>query len=117
MSRELEHKLQVQCVRYFRLKHPKELIFAIPNGGKRNLITAMKMKAEGVLAGIPDLMVAASRNGYHGLFIEMKNGKVGRVTEHQTEAMKRLEAEGYKCEVVRDFASFCQVTEDYLQTK
>lgn len=30
------------------------LIFAIPNGGKRNVIVARKMKAEGVKPGVPD---------------------------------------------------------------
>ena len=43
-----EHEIQVNCVNYFRLRYPKGLIYAIPNGGHRNVIVASKLKAEGV---------------------------------------------------------------------
>jgi hypothetical protein len=35
------------------VRHPElEFMFAIPNGGKRNIITAARLKAEGVRAGV-----------------------------------------------------------------
>ena len=51
------------------------LLFHIPNGGKRNITTAKRLKAEGVKAGVPDLFLPVSRGGFFGLFIEMKVGK------------------------------------------
>ena len=49
-----------------------EFVFAIPNGGLRNVVVAKKMKAEGVKPGVLDLFFTLARGGYHGLFIEMK---------------------------------------------
>lgn len=113
--KEQEHILQVQCVRWFRYQHPNILIFAIPNGGQRNVIVASKMKAEGVTAGIPDLFIAHQANGYGGLFIEMKNGSKGRLSPNQKEIISRLECAGYRCEVVRSFDDFVTTTENYLK--
>ena len=79
--RDLEHKLQCLCVEWFRYWYPKGTIFAIPNGGARNVVTAAKLKAEGVLAGVPDLCVPMARCGFHGLYIELKNGKKGVVRD------------------------------------
>ena len=47
-------------------------LHAIPNGGVRDSITAGKLKAEGVKAGIPDLFLPVISGPYHGLYIEMK---------------------------------------------
>ena len=53
-----EHRIQCECIRAFRYKYPNmnHNLFAVPNGGKRNKIIAGKMKAEGALAGVSDLI-------------------------------------------------------------
>jgi endo-beta-N-acetylglucosaminidase D len=48
-------------------------LFAIPNGGDRNIAVAGNLKAEGVKSGVADLLLPVARYGYHGFFIEMKN--------------------------------------------
>ena len=111
---DLEHKLQVNCVRYFRYQFPDKLIFAVPNGAQRNIVTARKLKDEGVLAGIPDLVIASANDNWHGLYIELKNGKAGRVSDHQYDAMQKLTEEGYRCAVVRTFEEFVAVVQDYF---
>ena len=72
-----EHALQVQCVKWFRMRFPGALIYAIPNGGFRTKTTAGLMRAEGVVSGISDLHIPIARHGYHSMYIEMKNGKAG----------------------------------------
>ena len=42
-----EHALQVQGVKWFRMRFPGALIYAIPNGGFRTKTTASLMRAEG----------------------------------------------------------------------
>jgi hypothetical protein len=109
-----EHFLQVACVNWFRLQYPKELIYAIPNGGPRNIITAKKLKAEGVTAGIPDLFVAAACGGYNGIYIELKNGKQGTVSENQKSIIAHLQNKGYKVAVSRSFEDFVSTINVYL---
>ena len=92
-----------------------ELLFAIANGGERNLLVAKKLKAEGVKAGVPDLMLPVARGGYHGLFIEMKRMKGGRVTKQQTEWLNRLIRQGYSAVVCRGCHDAIQTIEDYLR--
>lgn len=112
-----ESKLQAACVKWFRLQYPDTLIFAIPNGGARSAITGAILKAEGVLAGVPDLFVAKSGHVddiyYDGLFIEMKSGK-GKQTESQKEIQKRLQAAGYYVEVCHSFDEFKETVEWYM---
>lgn len=85
-------------------------MFAIPNGGLRDKITAGNLKREGVKAGVPDIFLPIPRGGYHGLFVEMKRRetrKAGRrkasvvdraagSTSHvQDDWIARLRARGY----------------------
>lgn len=87
-----EHEEQSAFIKWFRLKYRKTMIFAIPNGGNRNIVTASKLKAEGVLAGVPDLFVPDWK-----LFIEMKRQKGGRVSDEQKAVMAHLCGCGYRC--------------------
>lgn len=111
-----EHDLQVACVNWFRLSYREyaDLLIAIPNGGYRAKSTARYMKAEGQKAGVPDLFLAVPRGEYHGLWIEMKNGKAGRVSDNQTEMMTLLNAQGYLCKICRSFDDFESVIDEYL---
>ena len=109
-----ESNLQIQCVKWFRLQYPNVIIASIPNGGKRNSITASILKQEGVLAGMPDLIVCCAKNGYSGLFIEMKFGK-NKLSANQVEVIGKLKQEGYKVEVCYTFDEFVKVCNEYLK--
>jgi hypothetical protein len=110
-----EHDLQVVCVEWFRLQFPglKNLLFAIPNGGKRNIIVAKKMKEEGVLSGVPDLFLAIAKKDFHGLFIEMKTGK-NKPTENQLKMMDQLKEQNYQTVVCFSFEEFTHHVKNYL---
>lgn len=111
--KQLEHRLQCACVRWLRLQHPNVLCFAIPNGGARSALTGAMLKAEGVVAGVPDLMIAVP-NGWHaGLFVEMKV-KPNRPSKEQVQVIKRLEDVGYKVAVCYSFDEFVKIATDYL---
>jgi hypothetical protein len=100
--RELERPHQVALIKWVRTvkdTHPVlKLLYAVPNGGDRNLRVARKLKAEGVLPGVADLCLPAARRGYHGLYIEMKS-EVGVATEEQKEFLRGVSVEGY-CAVI-----------------
>lgn len=92
------------------------LLFAIPNGGKRHMFTARKMKAEGVKSGVPDLCLPIPRAGHHGLFIEMKTPQ-GGLTPEQREWITALRTHGYRAEVARGFEAAINIIEDYLHAR
>ncbi|MCF0190177.1 MAG: VRR-NUC domain-containing protein [Marinilabiliaceae bacterium] len=110
-----EHQLQVACVRWFKLQYPKSIIYAVPNGGARNVIVAAKLKAEGVLAGVPDLFVAEAQNGFHGLYIEMKV-KPNRLSNHQKRIIPILQDKGYYVSVCYTLEEFIDAIRTYFST-
>lgn len=74
------------------------MMFAIPNGGHRDVRVAQKLKQEGVKAGVPDICLPVARGGYHGLFIEMKYGR-NKPTADQENYLQFLASQGYLCAV------------------
>lgn len=109
-----EHDLQVRCLRWLHFTHKDVLCYAIPNGAYTHKTTARKLVAEGMSSGIPDLHIPMARHGYHSLYIEMKNGKVGRLSEHQKEMIARLQLLGNKVVVCRSLDDFIREVESYL---
>lgn len=111
-----EHTLQVECVRWFRLQYPKydKLLMAIPNGGKRDVRVARKLKDEGTIAGVPDLFLAVPTSKHAGLWIEMKNGSAGRVSDAQQQQLLLLSHMGYEVAVCRTFDEFRDKVQEYL---
>lgn len=93
-----EHDHQVALMRWARLSSglysELTLLYAVPNGGQRNEIVAAKLKAEGVQAGIPDLVLPVARSGYHSLYLELKRPKTGRVSELQRACHEALSKQG-----------------------
>lgn len=116
--RQEEHLLQSACVRYFRYRYPRLALclIAVPNGGRRDAVTGAKLKAEGVVAGVSDLLLLVPSGNHHGLCIEMKTPK-GRQSEAQRRWQQAVEEMGYKYALVRSTAQFMQEVDRYLTRK
>lgn len=112
-----EHAEQVAIIQWAAWKQGAcpalRLLFAVPNGGKRDLVTAARMKAEGVRAGIPDLCLPVARRGYHGLYLELKVGR-NTISDEQEQWIDALRAEGYFVDVAWGWQAAAQVIADYL---
>ena len=81
-----EASVQMAIVR--RLRRSRLLFCAVPNGGKRSRATAKSLKAQGVTAGVPDLLIFESPPSFPdkvGVALELKrrNGTWCRVSDHQ----------------------------------
>lgn len=85
-----EHAEQVTFVNWFRDEYPNVLIFAIPNGELRAISVAQRLKAEGVVSGIPDLFIPE-----WNIWIEMKRQKGGKVSKEQKEIHGHLRTIGH----------------------
>lgn len=78
-------------------KYPElNLLYHVPNGGSRHKAEAGRLRAEGVKAGVHDLCLPVARGQYHGLYIELKRQRGGRTSDHQSEWLDALSAQGYK---------------------
>jgi len=95
--------------------HYKELrwLHAIPNGGKRHKKVAIKLKAQGLKSGVLDIFLPKARQGFHGLYIEMKVGK-NKLTANQADFKAEADAEGYRCEVCYSWDEARIVIKDYM---
>ena len=100
-----ESKLQQACVKWFRLQYPNEILFSCPNGGSRNKYEAMRLKAEGVLAGVSDIVIIKQNKV---VFIEMKHGKA-KQTESQLEFEAKVKSKGFEYYLVNSFELFREI--------
>jgi hypothetical protein len=98
-------------------KHPElRLGFAVPNGGPRNIITAKKLKAEGVRSGVPDYCLPVHRGGYIALWIEFKFGK-NKLSPAQTDYIERLKSHRHCVAVCYSVDEAISAVEGYLNPK
>ena len=108
-----EHEEQAKLFGWTR-NHPKlPWMFAIPNGGLRNKATAVRMKSEGVKAGVWDIFLPVPSGQYHGLFIEMKWGK-NTLTPAQKEFGDYATQQGYCCKVAYSAEEAIEIIDEYL---
>ena len=116
-SSEEEHHLQCNCVKWFRLQYPrmKHNLFAVPNGGGRGKADAGKLKAEGVLSGVSDLILLKRNTEYGGLMIEMKTKK-GVQAGSQKDWQEKISKDGYKYVVCRSLEDFMREVNEYLSS-
>ena len=107
-----ESSLQIQCVTWFKTQYPHlaPLFFAVPNGGSRNKAEAAIMKAEGITAGVSDLILNIPADKYTQLAIEMKDVK-GTQSAAQKRYQRYAQAAGIKYIICKSFEDFkAQVT-------
>lgn len=112
-----EHQTQVACVNWFRYAYPglRGRLFAVPNGGRRDAVTGAKLKAEGVIPGVADLILLKSNRFYGALLVEMKTAK-GRQSQSQRVWQADVSQHGeYKYVVCRSLQDFVREVEDYLK--
>ena len=72
------------------------------------------MKAEGQRQGVPDLTLPVPSGSYHGLFIELKRVKGGRVSPEQKDWLAFLSGQGYRAEVCKGAVEAIAVINEYL---
>lgn len=102
-------------------------LLAIPNGGSRAFKIragadgkevryspeAARLKAEGVKPGVSDLMLPLRRDGFAGLWLELKApGK--RPTSDQTAWLRRMTLAGYRAEWRDSWTDAAAVIADYV---
>lgn len=110
---------QAALMRELELCYPAvfDLIYHVPNGGHRVKAVAAKLKAQGVKAGIPDLVLSMARGGYFGLYIEFKATPPNdaAVSANQQERLRKLNDQGYLAIVCRGHFDAMEQIRAYLR--
>ena len=110
-----ESRIQHNCILWFRMQYPELalLLFAVPNGGKRDARIGAQMKYEGATAGVSDLILLVPKKGYAALCIEMK--KPGGVqSEKQKEWQRKAEKFRNKYVICHSLEEFMNEVNGYL---
>lgn len=112
-----EHRIQCACVRWFSLRYPqyRGLLFAVPNGSRRDAVTGSKLKAEGVIPGVSDLIFLKKNSHYCGLLIEMKRPK-GKQSQSQKDWEQVINSfKEFKYVRCHSFDDFKHEVDDFLE--
>lgn len=91
-----------------------ELLYHIPNEGKRSRVTGRRMVAEGLKKGVPDICLPVARGGSHGLYIELKRTKDWKITQEQENWMRELMAQGYQVALCIGWEKAAEIIRGYL---
>lgn len=96
-----ESQEQQRLVLKLNWQHPDLVFFAIPNGGRRSKGEAIKMRLEGVKAGVPDIFISEPIGSYHGLYVELKRIDMNEksVSKDQKDIHSVLLDKGYQVKV------------------
>ena len=110
-----ESQIQHACLEWFRMQYPglALLMFAVPNGGKRDARTGAIMRYEGAIRGVADLILLVPKKGYASLCIEMKTPK-GVQSEHQRTWQRAAEKYHSRYVVCRSLEEFMNEVNAYL---
>jgi hypothetical protein len=115
-----ESKLQESCVTWFRYNYPalKLCLFAVPNSlfiygvPKQKLMSAgAKQKREGLIAGVPDLVLMYNGTAY-GVEMKLPYNKLQDVQEKVHESWK---SQGIDVFVIRSFEEFKKLIESIIK--
>ena len=110
-----EQTMLFEWARLSITKYPElELLFAIPNGGSRNLIEAAHLKAQGVKPGVPDICLPVPSVRYTALYIELKRRKGGVVSDAQRGWIAALNRVGCRAVVCHGWDEAREEIERYL---
>lgn len=116
-----EHQEQAALVSYIQTRYPDVLFWSTPNGAElagrttgQRVARMNKLKAEGLLPGVSDLILFEPRGGYSALFLEMKRDPTCKPTENQVWFLHQVEQRGgYGC-VAHGYDEAVLLVDEYL---
>lgn len=113
-EKKTEARIQAECFKWFWNTYPhlRRLLYHVPNGEKRDVITASKLQAMGVVSGIPDMELHYRARTY---FFEFKKDKSAKLSKAQEKVIQALEEQRFIVYEIRDFETFCYIVEGIVK--
>ena len=115
LSEDQEQEIVIQWKELMVNQYPDlKWLHHCPNGGSRHPAEAQKLRRMGVVPGVSDLFLPVARNGYHGIWIEMKKKHGGKLSPAQKDWLEGMREEGYKAERADGADEAIALLEEYL---
>ena len=92
-----------------------DLMYHIPNEGKRSRATGGRMRAEGLKSGVPDICLPIPRAAYKSLYIELKRRKGGTLSDAQHAWLLKLQKQGHCVCWCQGWEAAAAVIKEYLR--
>ena len=90
------------------------LLYHTANEGKRTPQMGARLKAMGMRPGVSDYFLPVARGGSHGLWIEMKRVRGGKVEPEQAQWIDSMLRQGYAACVCRGADEAIRVIVEYM---
>lgn len=114
-TEEVEQITLFRWAEFAQQQYPElELMYHVPNEGKRSRIAGARMKQSGLKSGVPDICLPTAHGGYIGLYIEMKV-RPNKPTENQKRWLRALRSAGHCTAVCYGWEEARQLIEEYLK--
>jgi hypothetical protein len=84
---------QIKFVQHVRTFHPDVLVFSVPNGGDVSASQRIRLTQEGMLAGVPDVLLFALHLPTLAIEFKRPDGK-GKISPEQIAVGLQLEGVG-----------------------
>lgn len=112
--RQEESDIQMRLAFWLTTQHPDVIFTSALGGIKTTIGQAVKLKRLGYRKGWPDLFFAEPRQGFHGLFVELKT-ETGLPSIDQIDLLDRFNRKGYKAVMCRGFDDAQKTIQEYLK--
>jgi hypothetical protein len=84
---------QIKFVQHVRTFHPEVVVFSVPNGGDVSASQRIRLTQEGMLAGVPDVLLFALHLPTLAIEFKRPDGK-GKISQEQLAVGVQLEGAG-----------------------
>jgi hypothetical protein len=98
---------------YIKMQYPGTFAIHVPNEGKRSPFERYKFKYLGGVAGVPDILLFASKTNYSGLALELKVG-YNKPTENQKDCLERLKNASWDAQWCNSFDAAKEIIDNYM---
>lgn len=115
-----EQKLQLEVSKWLKkelyLRGEPQIYYHVPNERKGTAAQMSRLKAQGVLSGVSDVVLPLRSEEYCGIYCELKKAG-GSPTPEQKEFLTEVAKEGYLAVIINDLDTFKEVFTHYLNQR
>lgn len=107
---------QIKFVQHVRTFYPDVLVFSVPNGGDVSASQRIRLTQEGMLAGVPDVLLFALHRPTLAIEFKRPDGK-GKVSPEQVAVQVQMEGMGAVVRVATSKDQGVQYLTEWLQSE